>query len=111
MKEFTDQVGRRFSVMYAKVTFFGGKNKKNPGVHQLRMHHTWKLAAKGATFVDWSKTRTTVIDFITFRNLHPLQFCILPDEFKSGRMLSDHRPIFASFYLSNLPASADVSAA
>jgi hypothetical protein len=81
-----------------------------PGVCQLRLA-TWRIVSgKTGTFVDWSKNRTAVIDFIMYRNLQPLQFCILPDEFKSGRMMSDHRPIFASFYLNNLPASADMAA-
>src|SRR5687767_6738068 len=62
-----------------------------------------------SSFRGWNNEYSVTLDFILYKDIRCCQYGILSDCFKSGRPLSDHRPVFCCFILKNSPMQQDQS--
>ena len=84
--------------------FVMGDLNVTPRAHELRpMWKVMKLAQNeapvsdyGYTFHDWGRDEGKTIDYIFYRNVSPLEFRILHDNY-GAVYLSDHYPVVATF--------------
>eukprot|EP01119_Soliformovum_irregulare_P022272 TRINITY_DN7590_c0_g1_i3.p1 TRINITY_DN7590_c0_g1~~TRINITY_DN7590_c0_g1_i3.p1 ORF type:complete len:193 (-),score=50.41 TRINITY_DN7590_c0_g1_i3:173-751(-) len=83
----------------------GLKHLEMTGIHQELIRSPSQdfgvemIGSEPITFTGWNREHKMVLDYIFYKNVRCLQYGALDDACASGRLLSDHKPLFTRLLL------------